>query len=74
MALKVQSVIFRRDKFNQTTAKQWLKKHNYMTQYYGKPVDITANYLRYRQDNPDKFKIYVNKQISDGIILVLGAT
>tara|TARA_E500000305_G_scaffold39550_3_gene30279 strand:+ start:1020 stop:1280 length:261 start_codon:yes stop_codon:yes gene_type:complete len=78
--LEVQSVIFdKRLKWTTGKAKNWLLKNNYKTQFYGKPVDETINYLRYRQKAPHHFKSYITKRLKkskshrdNGIQLILG--
>ena len=69
MGFEVQSVIFNKSKWTIRKAEGWLKKHNYKTSFYGKDVDETANYYRYRQQAPSKYKKYRMKPI--GTILPL---
>ena len=73
MTFEVQSVIFNKSKWTPKKAEEWLKKHNYKTSFYGKKVDITANFYRYRQTAP-KYKSYRMKPIGNEIMLVLGYT
>ena len=68
----VQSVIFNKSQWRPRTAETWLKKHGYKTSFYGKKVDITPNYYRYRQIAPHKFKTYRNKDLGNGVMLVIG--
>lgn len=49
---KIQSVIFSVMKFNVQDSTEWLKNHGFK---YNK-VDLTDNYIRYRQENPEKLK------------------
>ena len=72
MGFEVQSVIFNKSKWTIKKAEDWLKKHNYKTSFYSKGVDETANYYRYRQQAPSKYKKYRMKPIGNEIILVLG--
>jgi hypothetical protein len=72
MNYKIQSVIFNKDKFNKKNSEKWLIDHKYKI----KKVDITDNYLRYRQLSPSYIKKqgydkYRNKDIGNGIILVI---
>jgi hypothetical protein len=46
--------MFSRDEWTESSAKTWLKEHNYKT---GK-VDITENYYRFRQMPVKSDKIY----------------
>jgi hypothetical protein len=69
---KVQSVLFDNSKYTEETAKDWLLSHRMKV----KKFDITENYIRCRQENPEKLKrqgytIFRNKQITDDIIFVL---
>ncbi len=45
----VQSVLLSRDEFTQEQARDWIKKHGYKAQ----KVDVTQDYYRYRQADPD---------------------
>ena len=45
----VQSVLMSRDEFTQEQAREWVKKHGYKAS----KVDITQDYYRYRQVDPD---------------------
>ena len=72
MDYKVQSVLFLKSKWNETTASKWLMEHSYKI----KKVDITEKHLRFRQLNPDYLKKlgyiqYATKNIGDGISLIL---
>ena len=72
--LKVQSVLVDRGVYNLREAKSWIKKHGFKETFYGKGVEKTENFYRFRQAAPRRFKegSYVTKEISDGIKLVLG--
>ena len=69
----VQSIIFYKNKFTKQQASTWLKKHNFKNS----GVDIKANTLRYRQEDPatlkkQGYKNYHNKPLGEsGITLVL---
>lgn len=71
--LKVQSVLIERDVYNLRQAKSWIRKHDFKETFYGKGVEKTENFYRFRQAAPGRFKkdSYVTKEISDGIKLVL---
>jgi hypothetical protein len=49
---EVQSILFRKDKWTVSAAKQWLEKHRYKVP----AVDTTAEYHRFRQSPPFQFK------------------
>jgi len=72
MSSKVQSVLLNKDKFTIRQAIDWIIEHNYVF----KKIDVTDNYYRFRQISPvtlkkEKYVNYINKQISDGIMLVI---
>jgi hypothetical protein len=69
---KIQSVILNNEKFSLKDAVNFLAKNN--LKYW--KVDRTTNYWRFRQLEPSElrkegFNHYRNKEISDGINLVL---
>ena len=72
--LKVQSVLISTDLYNLKEAKSWIRKHDFKEPFYGKGVERTENYFRFRQAAPGRFKegSFVTKEISDGVKLVLG--
>lgn len=77
MTENIQSVIFNKDKWNTNQAEGWLNKHGYKISFYGKKVDTTTNYYRYRQIAPHKFKNYFIKMLDGknrGVGLVIGLT
>ena len=70
--LEVHSILFDKDYFTESEAERWLRDHKYKTSYYGKGVDETKDYYRYRQKSPKKFKDFRTKKITDGILFVFG--
>lgn len=74
MSLVLQSIIFPKNKYTKKQAEAYLLKHNYKIKFYGKGVDETINYYRYRQASPLKFKKdkYITKKLNNGIQLILG--
>lgn len=66
----VQSVLIPKNKFTLEKAKKYIKDNNYKL----KKIDITNNYYRFRQEDPEKFdeKKYFTKEINDGIKLIIG--
>ena len=72
---KVQSVLFSRDHFTKNQAIKWLEENGYQN----KKIDISKNYMRFRQVDPDYmrrlgFTEYHNKKLGQdsGIELVIG--
>ena len=69
----IQSIIFNKDKWDEKTACEWLKEHNFTN----KKVDITDEFIRFRQYDPKKLKKdgydkYHNKKLgSSGVELVI---
>jgi hypothetical protein len=70
---KVQSVIFRRDKWTPAKASKWLQKN----QYANKGIDEKDEHLRFRQLNPDYirkqgYKRFITKPLGDsGVSLII---
>jgi hypothetical protein len=69
---KIQSIILNNKKFSLEQAVNFVAKNNFKHN----KVDKTLNYWRFRQLDPSKlrkegFSHYRNKEISDGINLVL---
>lgn len=46
--MEIQTVIIPKDKFTLEQAKLWIIKNGFRDTFYGKPVDITENYYRFR--------------------------
>ena len=74
MTLTTQTVLLSKENFTLSTAKNWIKKHDFKLTFYGKQVDTTENYFRFRQMAPSRFKKnkYATKEITEGVKLVLG--
>jgi len=72
--LKTQSVLLDKDYFTKSQAKAWIRKHDFKVTFYGKEVEETENFYRFRQMAPGRFKKgkYVTKEIDKGVKLVLG--
>jgi hypothetical protein len=68
----IQSILFNKNLYTLPQAKKWISDHGYKTTFYGKLADITENYYRFRQQSPKKYNTYRTKEISKGIMLVLG--
>ncbi len=69
MPSETQSVYFMDDIWNPTSARQWLKKHNY---YPIKNVHHNGSQLRYRITNPELYRKFATLDLNNGIYLVLG--
>lgn len=68
--MPVQSVLIPKDKFTLQEAKKFIKDNGYKLTYYGKSVDITRNYYRYRQRKPTGHSYYIST-IKGGVKLVM---
>ena len=67
----VQSVLIPKDKFNVSTAKRWIKKHNYILDY---GIDTEPpNFIRIRQYPPEFLEDYdyFTKDLNNGVKLVI---
>lgn len=69
-AMEVQAILFDKSKYTTTTARAWLKKHNYVA----RSMRITENLYRYRIVEPNKFnqKTFKLIHITDGVKAVVG--
>ena len=67
---QIQAIIFEKEKFTSSKARDWLKKHNYTPI---KRVDKTknGNYLRYRLLEPKKNVIYRTINFGDDIKAII---
>ena len=65
---EIQSVLFNKDYFTKTQAKQWLRAHDFTI---GR-MDETKNLYRYRQTEPNKYRNFRMKRNDDGIQFVIG--
>lgn len=66
---EVHSILFDNSYYNATSARKWLKDHNYKAI---KQVHKTKNKLRYRIRDPSLYKKFITKKITPHIELVLG--
>lgn len=68
--MEVQSVLIPKDKYSKKEANKWIKNNGYII----KKIDITNNYYRYRQMEPELLikDSYRTKTLNNGIILILG--
>ena len=66
--MEVQSVLFPKKKYNVKFAKDWLKGHDLNLKF--KEPDITKNYIRMRQKEPNK-KLTRSIKTPSGIIFVV---
>lgn len=63
---EVQSVLIPK-KFGESKAINWLDKNGFVL----KKVDITKNYYRFRQRNPNKKSNYYTIKLKNGVRLVM---
>ncbi len=70
----VQSVVIPKKKFTLKQSEKWIKDNGYKLSFYGKPVDLTVGFYRYRQAAPSRFNKdkYKTKVLKNGILLILG--
>lgn len=67
-SMRVQSLIFPRDKWTKPEARAWLKSHGYKS----RSVDETSQSYRFRQEDPDQFDVLRTKSFGDNIKAVVG--
>jgi hypothetical protein len=65
----VQSVAFKRPRWSQKKSLAWVTSHGLKPM---KTVHVTPKQLRYRLQNPKKFKRFATKKIKKGILLTIG--
>ena len=66
----VQAILFDKNKWNSTQARNWLKKYKYVPIKY---VHKTEGFLRYRINQPEMFKEFITKSYPDrGINIIFG--
>ena len=72
--MEVQTVLIPKKKFTLKEAEKKILDMGYKKKYYGKGVDETENFYRFRQETPLNFEkdSYFTKTISDDIMLVFG--
>lgn len=69
--MTVQTILIPRKIYSLKEAEKWIKDHGYKSSYYGKPVDITENYYRFRQKKPNSKFLYKTIRIQGGIKIVI---
>lgn len=65
----IQAILFDNKKWLTSEARKWLHSHGYKPI---KKVHTTHNFHRYRLADPEQFKSFYTKKLSDGIELVIG--
>lgn len=71
MTMKLQTILIPRRNFTLRAAKAWIRKHGFRLTFFGKPVDITTNYYRFRQSDPVQHAKYFTKVLPNGIELIM---
>lgn len=68
--MTIQSVLIPKKNFTFQKAKKYIRDNNYIF----KKVDITPNFFRFRQLEPELFdnKSYITKTLDNGVLLVIG--
>ncbi len=67
MPSKIQSVVFPKSKFKLKDAIEFLKRNKFKTR-----LDSTKTQLKFRQEDPKKFKRMRTKKLKSGIMFVIG--
>ena len=72
--MDIQTVLIPKNKFTLKEAEKRIVDLGYKKSYYGKGVDETENFYRFRQETPLNFDkdSYYTKKIKDDIMLVFG--
>lgn len=66
---EIQSITFKKRYYSKDSSKKWLLTHNYKPI---KAVDETKSLLRYRIQNPKKYKRFITKKITPSINFIIG--
>ena len=66
--MRVQSLLFPRDRWTKPEARTWLKEHGYKS----RKVDETDRYYRFRQVDPDQFTVLRTKDFGEHIKAIVG--
>ena len=69
MTSKIQAVLFDKRLFTTAQARRWLIKNDLRAM---KVVHITGSYLRYRVEDPNHFRRFSTKKLSNGVEAVIG--
>jgi hypothetical protein len=67
-SMRVQSLLFPRDRWTKPKARAWLKEHGYKS----RKVDETDRYYRFRQEDPDQFTVLRTKDFGENIKAIVG--
>lgn len=65
----IQSLIFPRKRYSNEQAKKWAKDHGYTS----KKMNVTDNFIRLRQKEPNIFKTFKTIVLGNGIKAIIGA-
>lgn len=66
---EVQTVLFPREKYNESRARSWLRRNGYI---HNNKLHTTDEYLRFRQTDPSKYSNYYTESLKNGIKIVYG--
>jgi len=67
----VQTILIPRDRFSLPEAYRWIEEHGYTKDYYGKGVDVTTHFFRFRQKKPNHNADYYTETLPNGIEIVI---
>ena len=67
MPSRIQSIIFSKKLLTVPTAKLWLRHYNYKSN----KIDITNNYIRFRQFEPNNNNMHRTINITDGVTAII---
>lgn len=62
----IQTILFKKNKWDRASSTKWLKEHDYTAKYYR----TTKNDIRRMQHNPVEGATYYSKRLPNGIVLV----
>lgn len=71
MSSRTQAVVFFRPRWNVTKARKWLKD-NKIKPMKGPDTKLFKNQIRFRIENPKKFKRFITKKTKDDVNFIIG--
>ena len=67
----IQSIILERSHFSFAEALDFIERNGFKSSFYGKPVDITDHFYRFRQRKPQPNYRYITKDIKPGVRFII---
>lgn len=72
MNSEIQSILIPRKKFNINDAYKWIFDNGFKVYYRGMEPDRSKNFIRFRQENPKKYRGWFTVVLPNDIRLIFG--